>query len=190
MFRFDSVGYLVYMHNSKSLSNAERMAATDFMRHCIVELYGIDFECSYQHMFSCIPIFYFGVCSWLVKIYDNWPWHCRRPWKALIHKPSGKFMDGNTWMLSVSGPMCCALTRTKSSYAIWCTLLSKWLRYSYPRCNDRFLIRCQGSITLDAQVKYYPYRLHLIRVLNNLAVKHTTTFINSTRFSLDVCWFF
>lgn len=148
--------YLIYMHNCKSMSSNDALNSIAFMRNCVVEMYGIDFECSYQHMFT-----YLRQLAVTLQ-------------KALVSPSQDSLGQVYSWQYL-------------NALHLWTAVLS-----AYPTQQNLTLLIyplvqvIQGSLTLDGSPRYYPYRIHLIRMLNTLAQANPNTFINSLPFTLDL----
>jgi nucleolar complex protein 2 len=147
--------YLTFVRNAK-FTNPKTQPLITFMMNCVVEMYGLDFVCSYQHMFVYIR----QLAILLRTAYNN--------------KTKEHYETVYNWQyinsLRVWTRVLCAYPSQEA--------LSLLI---YPLVQV-----IQGVITLVPTPRYFPLRLQCIKMMNEIALHNTNVFVNSLPFALEI----
>jgi nucleolar complex protein 2 len=148
--------YLTYVRNAK-FTNPKTLPLINFMSNCVTEIYGLDWNLSYQHMFV-----YVRQLAIILRTSFN-------------TKSKDSYDTVYNWQFI-------------NSIRAFVRIFSAYPNQPVLQLLIHPLMQIiQGVISLVPTPRYFPLRFQCVRMMNEVAMFNTGTYINGLPFLLEVC---
>eukprot|EP01130_Rhizamoeba_saxonica_P002575 TRINITY_DN12354_c0_g1_i1.p1 TRINITY_DN12354_c0_g1~~TRINITY_DN12354_c0_g1_i1.p1 ORF type:complete len:646 (+),score=167.15 TRINITY_DN12354_c0_g1_i1:54-1991(+) len=147
--------YLTFVKNAKFV-NPKTLPLVDFLGNCVVEIFGIDFNMTYQHAFVYIR-------QIAVHLRESYHKKSKSAYNAIYNWQT--FNSIRVWVK--------ILNRYPNQEDLQLLI--------YPIVQI-----LQGMIALIPTPRYYPFRLKAIKLLNELSSVYPNLYINSANYLLEM----
>lgn len=147
--------YLTYVRNAK-FTNPKTLPLINFMSNCVTEIYGLDWNLSYQHMFV-----YIRQLAIILRTSFN-------------TKSKDSYDTVYNWQFV-------------NSIRAFVRIFSAYPNQPVLQLLLHPLIQIiQGVISLVPTARYFPLRFQCVRMMNEIAMFNTGTYVNGLPFLLEV----
>ncbi len=147
--------YLTYVRNAK-FTNPKTLPLINFMSNCVTEIYGLDWNLSYQHMFV-----YIRQLAIILRTSFN-------------TKSKDSYDTVYNWQFI-------------NSIRAFVRIFSAYPNQPVLQLLIHPLMQIiQGVISLVPTARYFPLRFQCVRMMNEVAMFNTGTYINGLPFLLEV----